>query len=91
MANLDTHNNYLETLAAASADAQSNLFVMTITGGAITSEITQALKVRCDNFTPPKTSQQGYDVKFVTAKIKRPGTKVDVTRNFTVTFRVDAS
>lgn len=90
MASLTNANNYLETLVGASSDAHSNLWEANFTGGKLTA-VNEVLKVRCNKFTPPATSQEGYDVKYITATIKRPRTKVNVTRNFTLEFRVDAN
>lgn len=84
-------NNFLEALVAASADAQSNLYEISFTGLGGLANADSLLKVRCDDFTPPEVSQEKYDVKYVTATIPRPRAAVNVTRNFTLNFRVDAN
>lgn len=90
MATLDGTNNYITALVGASADAQGNLYKIGFSGGAFT-DLAESLTIRVDNFTPPATSQDKYDVKFVTASIPRPRAKVNVTRNFGLAFRVDAN
>lgn len=87
---LSTTNNYLQSLISAGADAQSNLYLVKFTGGELTN-VNQDLMVRCTGFTPPTISQNSYPVKFLTATIDRPTAKVEVTRRFSLTFRVDAN
>lgn len=88
---LDTNNNYLNVLVDSGADAQSNLYVASFIGGFL-SDYDQGLKVRCEGFNPPASSAgDGYDVRFVNVSIKRPNALVNITRNFDITFRVDAN
>lgn len=93
-------NNYLETLVNAGADAQQNLFVAqfffqnaspnSTEGNA--EAITQAMTVRCTSFDPPQVAHDGkYTNKFLTAYIPRPAAKVNVTRKFDLSFRVDSN
>lgn len=87
---LNITNNYLQSLVEAGADSQSNLYVVNFNGGTLT-DYDQNLMVRCEGFTPPNITQDSYSVSFITAKIDRPSTKVNVTRNFQLTFRIDAN
>ena len=80
--------NSLNSLISAGNDSYSNLYRMTFSGGLL-PEDTQNLTVRCSGFTPPTPSQKTYPVKYVTASIDRPVPKVDITRNFSLDFRLD--
>lgn len=101
MASLTLQNNYLETLVRAGADAQANLFVAqfkfhenspaaTIMG-MNDADLNPMLTVRCPSFSGPEVSSAKYTNKFITASIPRPAAKVNVTRNFSIEFRVDAN
>lgn len=87
---LTNSNNYLQSLISAGADALNNLYIVSFDGGHLT-EVDNALKVRCTGFTAPAITHDSYTVRFVNAFIDRPTAKVNVTRNFTLTFRVDAN
>lgn len=91
--NLDNTNNYIQTLIAAGDDAHSNLYVARFhsVNGALKDSAAEGLTLRCDGFTPPPTDQTGYSVSFMNQTIERPVAKVNVTRNFSLTFRVDAN
>lgn len=94
MASLTSSNNYISALVGASADAQANLFLVTFTstqGVFANKNLREHFQVRVDGFEPPEVSQDKYDVKFVNATIPRPTAKVNVTRNFSLTFRTDAN
>ena len=87
---LSTSNNFLQSLIGAGADAQGNLYEIDIQGGKLT-DINTPLKIRCDSFTPPDIPEPStYAVKYLTAFIDRPTTKVAPTKNFDLTFRLDA-
>ena len=94
MALSDT-NNYLQTLINNADDAHSNLYIAKFSGHkgktAISADGEDALTIRCDGFTPPATDQSAYSVSFMNQTIERPVAKVNVTRNFSLTFRVDAN
>ena len=87
---LNINNNFIESLVGASSDAQGNLYEISFTGGNL-SDVSESLKIRVDNFTPPETSQKSYQVKYLTATIDRPASQVDVSRSFSLDFRVDAN
>ena len=80
--------NSLNSLISVGNDSYSNLYRMTFSGGTL-PEDTQDLTIRCSNFTPPTPSQKTYQVKYVTATIDRPVPKVDITKTFSLTFRLD--
>lgn len=87
---LTNNNNYLQTLVNAGSDALNNLYEVSFVGGHLT-QVNNNLKVRCTGFTPPQVSQDSYTVRFVNTYIDRPNAKVNVIRNFTISFRVDAN
>ena len=86
-------NNSLVSLFEASDDAQSNLFELSFSGLLTSADesVLQRLTVRTDNFTAPETSQGTYSVKFANVSIDRPASKVEVNRQFSFDFRVDAN
>lgn len=95
---LNVSNNYLNTLVNTGADAYNNLYEAVFefqtnspAKALNASALAPLLTVRCTGFTIPQQKQDSYDVKFVTASIPRPRAKVDVTRQFNVSFRVDAN
>ena len=90
---LDHFNNSLVSLFEASADAQSNLFELSFSGDVLGTDasVLQRLTVRTDNFTAPETSQKSYKVKFANISIDRPASQVEVNRQFSFDFRVDAN
>ena len=91
---MDYTNNYLQTLVSAADDAHSNLYVARFYGTSGKSNLEgkeESLILRCDGFTPPPTDQAAYPVSFMNQTIERPVAKVSVTRNFSLTFRVDAN
>lgn len=101
MASLTLQNNYLETLVRSGADAQANLFVAqfrfhenspaAVIMGMNDADLNPMLTVRCPSFSGPEVSSVKYTNKFITASIPRPAAKVNVTRNFSIEFRVDAN
>ncbi len=86
-------NNSLVSLFEASDDAQSNLFELSFSGLLTSADesVLQRLTVRTDNFTAPETSQGTYKVNFANVSIDRPASKVEVNRQFSFDFRVDAN
>lgn len=87
---ISVENNYLTTLFNTGNDAQSNLYTVSISGGGL-DDMTTALMIRADGFTEPQVEQQSYDTRFLIAKVSRPRAKVNVTKTFSITFRVDAN
>lgn len=85
---LSNNNNYISTLVSVGNDAQSHLYEVTFDGGFLT-DIATDLSVRCSGFTPPDVTQDAYTVRYITAFIDRPRTKISVTRNFSLKFRMD--
>lgn len=78
----------LQSLINEGNDAQGKLYEAVFSGGVLGSD-TSNMTIRCSGFTPVFPTQSTYAVNFVTAKIERPTTKVDLTRNFSLTFRSD--
>lgn len=86
---LSYSSNYIQELIQAGADAQSNLYMIEITGGDL--EDTQALTIRASSFQNPDFKQAApYTVRYVNAYIDRPKAKVEVTRSFDIEFRLDS-
>lgn len=78
----------LKTLINTGNDAMKNLYEVMFSG-ALFPEDTSNLTIRCSGFTPSFSSQSTYTQSFITAKVERPVTKIDLTRNFSLTFRSD--
>lgn len=96
MSKLTVDNNFLTALVKAGADAHGNLFKVNITFNSKSPNKSKQSKandltIRCTDFNIPPVSQESYTVKYVTATIERPAAKVNVQRNFTITFRVDSN
>ena len=85
---LSNENNYIQSLVSVGNDAHAHLYEVTFDGGFIT-DVATSMSVRCEGFSPPDQSHESYPVKYVTAWIDRPKTKITVTRNFTLKFRLD--
>lgn len=49
------------------------------------------ITIRADGFTPPKSTVQTYEVKYKAVSIERPKTRIDLKREFDITFRLDAN
>ena len=89
MAGLSNTNNHINTLIGVGNDAHSHLYEAVFEGGSL-GDINTSLSVRCSGFQRPETTQDSYPVRYITAYIDRPKAKVNVTRNFTLKFRLDA-
>ena len=87
---LTSNNNYLIDLLSAGADALSNLYVLTFRGNFL-DEVATDLQVRCDGFQQPASTTGSYQIRYLTSFIDKPVTKVNLTRSFSCTFRVDAN
>lgn len=85
-------NNFINDLIAVGNDAQSHLFEVTLSGGYFDNEFSKDLTIRCSGFTPPaEPPVDTYQVKYITAFIDRPKTKINITHNFSLEFRMDAN
>ena len=98
----DKDNNFLIDLIDAGNDAHGNLYELEFSNGIFdgasvtgvnttTMNLGQALAIRTPSFTPPQVRQDNYTVKYITAFVDWPKAKADVTRNFSLEFRVDAN
>lgn len=91
---ISNSSNYVSDLLLAGNDAFSNLYEVLITpsGGDEGEEDGATLTMRCKEFTPPSLSGgDPYRVHYVTAFVDWPSAKVNVTRTFDLTFRVDSN
>lgn len=88
------NSNYISDLLNAGNDAFSNLYevVLTPNGGFENEEDDTTFTMRCKDFTPPSLSGgDPYRVRYITAFVDWPSAKVNVTRTFDLTFRVDSN
>jgi hypothetical protein len=83
--------NAVSTLVSAGADAMNNLFEFRFIPPGSIGVDTNDLRIRAQGFTPPNPTIQAYAVNWRTVSIERPSAKINLTRNFTVTFRIDAN
>ena len=87
-------SNYISDLLNAGNDAFSNFYevVLTPNGGFENEGDGTTFTMRCKDFTPPDLSGgDPYRVRYVTAFVDWPSAKVNVTRTFDLTFRVDSN
>ena len=91
---ISNSSNYISDLLNAGNDAFSNLYevVLTPNGGFESEGDGTTFTMRCKDFTPPDLSGgDPYRVRYVTAFVDWPSAKVNVTRTFDLTFRVDSN
>ena len=89
-------NTYISELLGAGADAMTNMYEVNFTLPdssilGVDASSTKNLRIRTDGFTPPADSQATYAVHWKTVSVDRPSTKINMERQFSVTFRVDAN
>lgn len=87
-------SNYISDLLNAGNDAFSNLYEVTFALSDDYKDIIDSttFTMRCKDFTPPNVSGgDTYRVRYVTAFVDWPSAKVNVTRTFDLTFRVDSN
>ena len=87
-------SNYISDLLNAGNDAFSNLYEVTFALSDDYKDIIDSttFTMRCKDFTPPSVSGgDTYRVRYVTAFVDWPSAKVNVTRTFDLTFRVDSN
>ena len=84
-------NNYITTLLNHSSDAQGNLFYVEFISQLDSSADNTDMTVRCSGINIPATEQGTYSVKFMNASVDRPNAKVELNRQFDITFRVDSN
>ena len=91
---ISNSSSYISDLLNAGNDAFSNLYevVLTPNGKFEKEEDGKTFTMRCKDFTPPSISGgDPYRVRYVTAFVDWPSAKVNVTRTFDLTFRVDSN
>lgn len=86
--------DYISTLINAGADAMTNMYEVKFTLPPNLRDVAdgdvQSLTIRTDGFTPPTPAQAKYPVHWKTVSIDRPSSKINLSRAFPITFRVDA-
>lgn len=98
-----TLNSQISALHSIGADAMDNLFDIEITiptssaaatpaaaTASSTATIQDQFRLRCEGFEPPKFSQKKYEVRYKTVGMNRPASRIDGSREFSLTFRLDA-
>ena len=91
---ISSSSNYISDLLNAGNDAFSNLYEVTFALSDDYKDIIDSttFTMRCKDFTPPSVSGgDTYRVRYVTAFVDWPSAKVNVTRTFDLTFRVDSN
>ena len=91
---ISNSSNYISDLLNAGNDAFSNLYEVTFTLSDDYKDIIDSttFTMRCKDFTPPSVSGgDTYRVRYITAFVDWPSAKVNVTRTFDLTFRVDSN
>lgn len=81
-------NQYISSLIKAGADAMKNLYYLEFQGGII-EDITQALKVRVQDFKPPTGTQGVHTVNYLTVSVDMPNTEISMDKTLSFTFRLD--
>ena len=84
---LGDNTNYLSDLINLGADAQSNLYELTFTGGEFSGYT--ALTIRNAGITLPERKQGTHDVKYLTTSVTLPAASYEETKTATITFRLD--
>ena len=84
---LGDNTNYLSDLINLGADAQSNLYELTFSGGEF--DESTALTIRNAGITLPERKQGTHDVKYLTTSVTLPAASYEETKTATITFRLD--
>ena len=84
---LGDNTNYLSDLINLGADAQSNLYELTFTGGEFSGYT--ALTIRNAGITLPERKQGTHDVKYLTTSVTLPAASYEETKTATIRFRLD--
>ena len=84
---LGDNTNYLSDLINLGADAQSNLYELTFTGGEFSGYT--ALTIRNAGITLPERKQGTHDVKYLKTPVTLPAASYEETKTATITFRLD--
>ena len=92
---LNNSAGYLQTLINAGSDLMSNLYYVDITVPTVMSEVlntTQTgLIVRNKDFKAPAATHAEHTVDYMTTSVTLPSTGIDITKTFTLKFRLDAN
>lgn len=97
-------NSQISALHSIGADAMDNLFDIKITmpknaiefgtdqqKDVLTEDHMELqFRLRCEGFEPPKFTQKKYEVRYKTISMNRPAARIEGSREFSLTFRVDA-
>lgn len=84
---LGSNESYLSDLINLGADAQSNLYELTFTGGEFDGYT--ALTIRNAGITLQGRTQGTHDVNYLTTSITLPTASYEETKTATITFRLD--
>jgi hypothetical protein len=92
-------NSQVTALLGVGADAMDNLFDVYIDAlpaalagatGFDAKALAMQVRLRVSGFEPPQFKTKLYDVKYKTISIRRPAPIIEGTREFKLTFRLDA-
>lgn len=84
---LGSNTDYLSDLINLGADAQSNLYELTLTGGEFDGST--ALTIRNAGIALQERKQGTHDVKYLTTSVTLPAASYEETKTATITFRLD--
>ncbi len=84
---LGNNTAYLSDLINLGADAQSNLYELTFSGGEF--DESTALTIRNAGITLPERKQGTHDVKYLTTSVTLPAASYEETKTATIRFRLD--
>lgn len=84
---LGNNETYLSDLISLGADAQSNLYELTFTGGEFDGYT--SLTIRNAGITLPERKQGTHDVSYLTTSLTLPAATYEETKTATIQFRLD--
>lgn len=84
---LGNNETYLSDLISLGADAQSNLYELTFTGGEFDGDT--SLTIRNAGITLPERKQGVHEVNYLTTSLTLPAATYEETKTATIQFRLD--
>lgn len=84
---LGDNTNYLSDLINLGADAQSNLYELTFTGGIFSADTD--ITIRNAGISLPERKQGTHDVNYLTTSVTLPGASYEDAKTVSITFRLD--
>lgn len=84
---LGSNESYLSDLINLGADAQSNLYELTFSGGEFSGY--NALTIRNAGISLPERKQSTHDVSYLTTSVTLPAAAYEESKTATIQFRLD--